>query len=312
MRYSRNTDVLIINEVQKKKKYSIGQWCLMLILSFFTLICFLPMLLIVIVSFSSESSIAANGFSFFPSEWSIKAFEYVGTFSGQIIQSYKISIFEAVFATIITLFLTGMFAYTLSRNDFMLRKFMSIYLLITMLFSGGLLGSYLINTNVFNLRNNLLVLIIPSAVTAWNCIIMRTFIQQNVPPALIEAAKIDGAGEAYTYFKIVLPILLPVMAAIGFMTAIAHWNDWQTAFLYIDNPKLATLQLMLIRIEKNLSYLQQKQGSLSPEEMEMLKNAPSESARMAVLLYTIGPIVIAYPFFQKYFIKGITVGSVKG
>ncbi len=305
MRYS--------NKVNNKiKKFTLGQLLLIIIISAITLACLLPMLLVVIVSFSSEASIAEKGFSFFPTEWSLKAFEYVGTFGAQIIQSYKVTIAEAVLGTLLSLFLTGMFAYTLSRSDFMLRKALSVYLLITMLFSGGLLGGYLINTNVFNLRNNFLVLILPSCVTAWNCIVMRTFVQQNVPPALIEAAKIDGAGEVYTYFKIVLPIMVPVMAAIGFMVAIGHWNDWQTAFLYIDDPNLATLQLLLIRIEKNLSYLQQRQGSLSAEELMAMKDAPSESARMAVLLFTIGPVLIFYPFFQRYFIQGITVGSVKG
>jgi len=141
---------------------------------------------------------------------------------------------------------------------------------------------------------------------------MRTFIRSNVHDALIESAKIDGAGDIYTYFKIVMPIMLPVLAAIGFMAAVTHWNEWQMAYLYIDNPKMTTLQLLLIRIEKNLQYLQQNESSLSPEQMEQLQNAPSESARMAILFFTIGPIMVAYPFFQKYFIKGITMGSVKG
>ena len=297
---------------KKSKKFSISQFILMAILFVLAMLCFLPMLLIVIVSFSSELSIATKGFSFFPMEWSLGAFEYVATFGGQIVQSYQVTILVTVTATALTLFLTGMFSYTLSRNDYMLRKHLSIYLLITMLFGGGLLGSYLINANVLNLRNNLLVLIIPGCITAWNCIMMRTFIQQNVPPSLIEAAKIDGAGDGYTYFKIVLPILTPVMAAIGFMTAVGHWNEWQTAFLYIDSQKYATLQLMLIRIERSLAFLQQRQGTLSPEELYLLQNAPTESARMAILLLTIGPIMVAYPFFQKYFIKGITIGSVKG
>ena len=293
-------------------KMNITQGIMTAIICVLTLVCLLPMLLIVIVAFSSEASIAAKGFSFFPSGWSVKAFEYVATFGDQVINAYKITILETLSGTLLTLFLTGMFSYTLSRQDFMLRKPLAVYLLITMLFSGGLLGSFLVNSNVFHLRNNFLILILPMCITTWNCIVMRTFIQSNVPPSLIEAAKIDGAGEAYTYFKIVLPILLPVMAAIGFMTAIGHWNEWQTAFLYIDKPELATLQLILIRIEKSLSYLQQNRAILSAEEMEMLRNAPNESARMAVLLYTIGPIIVVYPFFQKYFIQGITVGSVKG
>jgi len=302
MRYSKN----------KKRRMGVGQWILIAIITLLTVCCFLPMLLVVIVAFSSEASIAVKGFSFFPTGWSLKAFEYVNTFSSQVIQSYKVTIFTTITATSLMLFITGMFAYTLSRESFMFKKYLTLYILITMLFGGGMLSSYLINTNVYHLRNNILILIVPGAMSIWNAIIMRTFIKSNVPSSIIEAAKIDGAGEIYTFFRIVLPILVPVLAALGFMTAIGHWNEWGTAFLYIDNPKYATLQLMLIRIEKNLDYLRANQASLSPEELEMLKNAPNESARMATLLYTVGPIIVAYPFFQKYFIKGITIGAVKG
>lgn len=299
-------------EHSRKKKIGVGQLILCLILGIYALICLLPMLLIVIVSFSSEASINAKGFSFFPQEWSLKAFEYVGSFKGQLVQSYLVTIYEVVCGTALTLVLTSMFAYALSRKDFMFRKFMTIYLLITMLFSGGMMASYLVNTNIWNMRNNLLVLIVPGAVSAFNCIIMRTFIQSNVPDSLIEAAKIDGAGEFYLFFKIVIPIMLPVLAAIGFMSAVGHWNEWQTAFLYIDDPNYATLQLMLIRVENNLKFLQERLQELSAEQLLMLKEAPNETARMALLLFTIGPIMVAYPFFQKYFVQGITVGAVKG
>ena len=297
---------------RKRPNFSPGQILLMIILGLFALLCLLPMLLIVVVSFSSEASISAKGFSFFPQEWSLSAFHYVAAFSNQLIQSYMVTIYETFVGTAITLVLTSMFAYTLSRRDFMLRKALAVYLLITMLFSGGLLSSYLVNTNIWGMRNNLLVLVIPGAVGAMNCIIMRTFIQTNVPDSLIESAKIDGASEYRLFFSIVMPIMLPVMAAIGFMAAVGHWNEWQTAFLYIDNPKYATLQLMLIRIEKSLSFLQERLDSLTAEELELLANAPSETARMAILLCTLGPVMIAYPFFQKYFVKGITIGSVKG
>jgi len=303
MRYSDST-------IKKKIKW--GQLSLSSVLVILALVSFLPVLLVICVAFSSESSINQNGFSFFPAEYSVKAFEYVFNFGGQLVNAYMVTIAETFFGTLLTLFFTGMFAYVLSRKNFMLNKFFTIYLLITMLFSGGMLSNYLINTNVFHLRNNFLVLVLPGCVTTWNCIVMRTFIRSNVHDALIESAKIDGAGDIYTYFKIVMPIMLPVLAAIGFMAAVTHWNEWQMAYLYIDNPKMTTLQLLLIRIEKNLQYLQQNESSLSPEQMEQLQNAPSESARMAILFFTIGPIMVAYPFFQKYFIKGITMGSVKG
>lgn len=297
--------------IKPKRKFMPPQIILSFFLSIIALFCFLPIVLIIIVSFSSEASIAANGFSFFPSSWTLDAYAYVWKFGKQVLQSYMITIYETVAGTAITLLLTSMFAYALSRKDFMLRGFLSIFLLITMLFSGGMLSSYIVNTNMYNLRNNLLILILPGAVGAFNCIIMRTFIQSNVPDSIIEAAKIDGAGEVRLFFQVVIPIMLPALAAIGFITAVGHWNEWQTAYLYIDKSEYATLQLMLIRIEKSLSYLKERLASLSAEELILLNEAPTESARMAILLCTLGPIMVAYPFFQKYFVKGITIGSVK-
>lgn len=295
-----------------KKRISVGQIWLIIIITLLALFCFLPVLLVVIASFSSEASIAAKGFSFFPEEFSLDGYRYVFTFFDQVLQSYLVTIAETVLGTLLSLLLTSMFAYPLSRKDFMLNRFLSVYLLITMLFSGGMLASYLINTNVWHLKNNFLVLILPGAISAMNCIVMRTFITSNVPISIIESAKIDGAGEFYLFFKIVIPLMKPVLAATGYMTAVGHWNEWQTAFLYIDDPDLATLQLMLIRIEKNLQFLQSRMDSLTVDEIRMLRNAPSETARMAILICTLGPIMFAYPFFQKHFIKGITIGAVKG
>lgn len=176
------------------KRASRGQYVLALILGLFTLFCFLPVLLVVIVSFSSESSVATKGFSFFPAAWSIKAYEYVLKFGRQLAISYGVTIFVAVFGTLLSLLLTSMFAYSLSRKSFNWRNGLSIYLLITMLFSGGTLGSYLINTNVFHLKNSIWVLILPGCITTMNVIVMRTFINSNVPDSLVEAAKIDGAS----------------------------------------------------------------------------------------------------------------------
>ena len=166
-----------------------GQYVLAFILGLFTLFCFLPVLLVVIVSFSSEASVAAKGFSFFPTEWSTKAYDYVLKFGRQLLVSYGVTTFVAVFGTLLSLWLTSMFAYSLSRKNFNWRNGLSVYLLITMLFSGGTLGGYLINTNVFHLKNTLWVLILPGCITTMNVIVMRTFINTNVPDSLVEAAK---------------------------------------------------------------------------------------------------------------------------
>lgn len=288
------------------------QYLLKLFLSIFTLICVLPVLLVFIASFSSESSITNYGFSYFPKEWSVDAWRYIGTFKDQLINSYEVSIFETVVGTALTLILTSTFGYVLTKKDFCLNKTLTMFLVITMFVNSGPLAGYVINANVYHLRNNLLVLVLPGCVSVFNVVIMRTFIQSNIPDSLMESAKIDGAGEFYTYIKVVVPLMLPVFAAIGFMTAVGHWNEWQTSLMYIDNPKFATLQLMLMKIEKNISFLRENQATLSAEQMEQWQNIPNESCRMALLLCTVLPTMVAYPFFQKYFIKGMTVGSVKG
>ena len=294
------------------RKVRLGQPILVLVLTAFMSACFLPVLLIIIASFSAEASINARGFSFIPSEWSLTAYEYVFRFGNQLVRSYQVTAFVTILGTFLTLLLTSMFAFSLSRKDFMLRGPLAIFLLITMLFNGGMLGSYLVNSNIFRLRNNILVLFLPRAVTAINCIIMRTFIKSNLPDSLVEAAKIDGADDIFIFFRIAIPVMTPVLAAIGFIASVDLWNEWQAALLYIDEPNLATLQQMLMRIENNLNFMRQNLTNLTTEELLWLRNAPSESARMALLMCTLGPILVIYPFFQKYFIRGITIGAVKG
>lgn len=296
----------------KKSRRRREQPILIIILSLLAVICLLPLFLVIIVSFSAQSSIDAKGFSFFPTEWSLAGWEYVLGYRKQIIQSYLITIYETVCGTALMIILTSMFSYALSRKDWVLHRFWSIFLLITMLFHGGIVSEYIINVSLYDMKDNLLILILPGAVTAYNCFVMRTFINSNVPDSLIEAAKIDGAGEFLLFFKIVLPIMVPACAALGFMCAVGHWNEWQTSLLYISDADKSTLQLMLIRIEKDLQFLLNNADILGAEEMSRLADAPTEPMRMAILLVTLGPILIAYPFFQKYFIQGITVGSVKG
>lgn len=297
---------------KKEKKLHDSQPVLTVVLILLTVACILPLLLVIIVSFSDQRSINIKGFSFFPTAWSPAGWEYVLGYKRQILQSYMVTLYETICGTALMIIFTSMFAYALSRKDWVLHRFWSVFLLITMLFHGGMVSEYVINVAVYDMKDNLLILILPGAVTAYNCFIMRTFINTNVPDSLIEAAKIDGAGEFLLFFRIVLPIMIPSCAALGFMCAVGHWNEWQTSMLYISDPNKSTLQLMLIRIEKDLQFLLNNADKVGAEELARLANAPTEPMRMAILLVTLGPILIAYPFFQKYFIKGITVGSVKG
>ena len=296
----------------RKKNVKMGQFILIAVLSILALACLLPLVLVVIVSFSSDASVAQKGFSFFPSEWSLAAWEYVLGYGEQLVVSYGVTIYITLLSTVIGLIIETMFAYALSRSVFRLRNLFSFMMLITMLFSGGRLADYMVKVSWYHMKDSIWVLIL-GGVSAMHVIILRTYIQNTVSESLIESAKIDGAGEFYTFYKIVAPCMKPVLASIAFMKAIGHWNAWEGAFLYITSPKKTPLALLLMRVEKNIAFLLDNADSMSVEQYEtMAANLPTETGRMAILLAALGPILIAYPFFQKHFVKGITLGSVKG
>ena len=298
--------------MKSKKKVRMGQYILTAVMGLYALICLAPIVLIIVVSFSSDESIKNKGFSFFPESWSLDAWEYVFGFGRQLVVSYGVTIFITIVGTAFGLIIMSMFAYTLSRSNFMLRKYLAMMMLFTMLFSGGQLATYMVETTMYGLKDSLWALILPG-ITTMNIIIMRTYIQGTITESLIESAKIDGAGEFRIFCQIVFPLMKPTLAAVGFRLAVERWNDWQKAYLYITSPEKTPLQLLLVRIEKNIDFVLNNVGELSPQEYaELSQNMPQESGRMAILLAALGPIMIAYPFFQKYFVKGLTVGAVKG
>ena len=296
----------------KKEKKGIGQIILGFFLFLYTLLCGLPILLVFIAAFSDEKAITQNGFSFFPEKWSLAGINSVLRYGSQLLTSYGVTIFVTVFGTFLGLLVMSMFAYSISRKDFRLSKFLSIYLLIPMLFNGGQLSGYVIFTSYYHLKDSLWLLILPLCVTTMNVIILRTYIANSIPNELMEAAKIDGAGEYRTFFQITLPLLKPSLAAVGFMMATAYWNDWQNALLYITTDKKKPLQLLLINIQKSIEFLLNNSNVPASARAAMGGNIPQYSSTMATVLVVIGPIMIVYPFFQKYFVKGLTVGSVKG
>lgn len=296
----------------RKEKKGIGQYILGFFLLLYTLFCFLPVLLVFIAAFSDEQAILKNGFSYFPEKWSLAGINSVLKYGDQLITSYGITIFITVFGTFLGLLVMSMFAYSISRRDFRLSKFLSIYLLIPMLFNGGQLSGYIIFTSVYGLKDSLWLLILPLCVTTMNVIILRTYIANSIPNELMEAAKIDGAGEYRTFFQITLPLLKPSMAAVGFMMATAYWNDWQNALLYITTDSKKPLQLLLVSIQKSIEFLLNNTNVPPAARAAMGGNIPQYSSTMATVLVVIGPIMVVYPFFQKYFVKGLTVGSVKG
>ncbi|MBQ7679891.1 MAG: carbohydrate ABC transporter permease [Butyrivibrio sp.] len=296
----------------RREKKTLGQYVLALLLLLFTLFCALPVLLVFISAFTDEKYIVQNGFTFFPKELSMTGFSTVMRYGAQLGQSYLVTIFITVFGTFLGLLVMSMYAYSISRPDFMLSKFLSIFLLIPMLFNGGMLSGYIIFTKYYGLKDSLWLLILPLCVSTMNVIILRTYIVNSIPSELMEAAMIDGAGDYRTFFQITLPLLKPSLAAVGFMMATAYWNDWQNAMLYIMSDSKKPLQLLLINIQKSIEFLLNNSNVPASVRAAMGGTIPQYSATMATVIVVIGPIMVAYPFFQKYFIKGLTVGSVKG
>ena len=296
----------------RRERKGFGQYVLAFILLLYTLVCFLPVWLVFVAAFTDEKTIARNGFAFWPEKWSLNGVNAVLKYGDKLVSSYGVTIFVTVTGTFLGLLVMSMFAYSISRKDFRLSKFLSVYLLIPMLFNGGQLSGYICFTTYYHLKDNLWVLILPLCVTTMNVIILRTYIANSIPGELMEAAKIDGAGEYRTFFQITLPLLKPSLAAVGFMMATAYWNDWQNALMYIDTDKKKPLQLLLINIQKSIEFLLNNNNVPSSVRAAMGGTIPQYSSTMATVIVVIGPIMIAYPFFQKYFIKGLTVGSVKG
>ena len=296
----------------EKKKFGVGQVILGLGLLLYTLFCFIPLWMVLVNAFTAEKEIASTGFTLFPQQWSLEVMRAVLRYGDQLRQSYLVTIFITVAGTFFGLLIMSMFAYSISRKDFSMRKFLSVYLLIPMLFSGGQLSNYIFFTSVYGLKDSLLLLILPLAVSTMNVIILRTYIVSSIPDELMEAAKIDGAGEYRTFFQITLPLMKPSLAAVGFMMATAYWNDWQNAYLFINSASKKPLQLLLINIQKSIETLLNNKNIPSAALQAMGGSVPQYSATMATVIVVVGPVIIAYPFFQKYFIKGLTVGSVKG
>ena len=294
----------------ENKKITVGQIILYIILLLYTLFCFLPILLVLIGSFTDGAELALSGFTFFPKKWSLDGWRYVVELKDKIIRSYGITIFITFMNTVTTLLVESMMAFALSRKTFKLRGFLSMLLLVTTLFSGGTLSSYVFNTSIYHLKDTMFILWVP-VVSMTNTIILRTYISGTISDAVVESAKIDGARDFRIFFQIILPLMKPSLASIGFMTAQAKWNNWVAGEMYISKAENRPLQNVLMAIENNIQELMD--SDMAYEMMNNIEDAiPADSARMALLFTVLGPIMFIYPFFQKYFVKGLTLGSVKG
>ena len=271
----------------------------------------LPVVFVLIISISSEASIAANGYSFFPSELSFGAYEYLWNSKSYIGRAFVNSIGITIVGTLLGLILTSTLGYALSRPNYRLKGLYTVMLIIPMLFSGGLVATYMINTQVYHLKNTYLSMILPGACSTFYVVVMRTFFQTTVPDSIIESGKIDGARQLRIFTQLVLPISLPVIATIGLFLTFNYWNAWYSAMLYLDSNhrELYPLQYVLISIEKNISFMARNEEFFREESMQ---NLPSETMRMAIVMVVVIPIACSYPFFQRYFVGGLTIGAVKG
>lgn len=275
------------------------------------IITFLPVVFVFIISISSEASIAQNGYSFFPAELSLESYKYLWQSKDYIGRSFINSVGITLVGTLIGLVLTSTLGYVLSRPNYYMKGLYTWMLIIPMLFSGGLVARYMVNTQIYHLKNTYWAMILPGACSTFYVIVMRTFFQTTLPDGIIESGKIDGASQLRIFTQLVLPISLPVIATIGLFLTFNYWNMWYGAMLYLDSNhrELYPLQYVLISIEKNISFMARNEDYFREESM---KNLPSETMRMAIVMVVVIPIACSYPFFQRYFVGGLTIGAVKG
>lgn len=272
----------------------------------------IPFVLIISASFTKESALVSEGYKLFPTEFSLEAYKYVFRSPQQLLDSYKITIIYSFVATFLGVIVMSMLAYPLSRPNYKYKKIVTFFILFTMLFSGGLVPSYIWMTKYLHMGDTIWVYILPFLVNAFHVIVIRTFFQ-GLPSALMESAKIDGASELQTFFKIVLPLSKPVIATISLLTLLARWNDWNTALIYIKSTNLYSLQYLLQKILREVEFVKNMAESSPVAGVDFNSaNLPSVTIRFAMCMVAAGPMLIVFPFFQKYFAKGLTVGAVKG
>lgn len=272
----------------------------------------IPFWLLVSGSLMSEAGIMKEGYKFIPSALSTEAYAYLFRNAAMILKAYGITIFVTVFGTVVSIVITCLMAYPLSKKDFPLRKVINMMLMITMLFSGGMVPTYLIYSMLFGARNTIWALIFPNLLmNTFNVILVRTYYMTSIPEALTEAAYLDGATEMQCFVKIVIPLSKPIIATIGLMVAINYWNDWTNSLYFITDADLYSVQALLNRIVSDIQYLKSNAADLGTA-VTSVTTLPSQSIRLAIAFVGALPLLAAYPFFQKYFVKGITLGSVKG
>lgn len=272
-----------------------------------TLLCLVPFALLIISSFASEMSIMKYGYSFWPKEWSLDSYRYLFGQSGQIIRAYGITILTTVVGTLMGLSMTIALAYVLAQRDLPGRSLLMFYVFFTMLFNGGLVPSYIMWTTTFHIKNTLWALIFPNLmVKGFFVILARSYFQTNLPTDIQEAARIDGAGELQIFFRIAIPLAKPIISTLLLFIGLSYWNDWNNGLIFLSDNKLYSIQNVLNEMIKTIQFLQQNSSTVSMVAL------PSNGVRMAIAVVATLPVLIAYPFLQKGFVRGIVMGGVKG
>ena len=272
------------------------------------LLCIFPFWMVVIGSLTPENEIYVRGYSLWPQTFSTEAYKLAFEDPGKILRSYLVTVGITGAGTAVSLFIVSMCGYVLQRPDFKSRNFFTMFVFFTVLFNGGLVPWYILMTNYLHLKDNYLALILPMMVNVFYLIIMKNFMR-SIPGALIESAKIDGAGEFYIFLRIVLPLAKPALASIGMFIALNYWNDWRNGMLFMQDETMYPLQYYLYRLLSSLDFLKSAAASTIDLGDQVF---PSESFKLAMTVVATGPIIMLYPFVQKYFVKGITIGAVKG
>lgn len=275
------------------------------------LCCVLPFLLMVMASFTEEQTLIRNGYSFFPEKFSLETYRYIFRSANTIFKGYFMTIFVTVVGTLCNISMTVLFAYPLSRKDLPYRSGLSFFLFFTMLFNGGLVPTYMMYANTFHIKNTIWALIIPSLMmNAFYVIMMRSFFTSSIPDSLIEAAKLDGASELKILTKVILPLSKPMLVTLVLMVGLNYWNDWMNGMYYVNDNSLNTIQMILNNMIQNVEFLSRSASVLGADAAKI--KMPTVGIRMGIAVIAVLPVMVIYPFLQKYFVKGIVVGGVKG
>ncbi|MGG6310428.1 carbohydrate ABC transporter permease [Paenibacillus macerans] len=292
-----------------RKRFSLGQSVLALMVALFSLACLYPFVMVISGSLSTEKDIVDYGYGLIPRQVTFDSYKILFYSSNRIVQAYGVSTFVTVAGTALSLLVIGMGAYVMARRSFKYRNILSVYVIITMLFNGGLVPWYIICVRYLDLKDSIWALILPSLAGAFNLFLVRNFML-SIPEEIHESAKIDGAGEFRIFYRLIVPLSLPVLATVGLFVSLGYWNDWFLGLMFIDKQELQPLQLMLRTLIANVDFLRNSGNAAAMQRISA--QIPTESMKMALTVVTIGPIVFLYPFVQRYFVKGLMVGAVKG